>query len=83
MYLLLYLTTWCDAAVNSDDENREKIDPDKLRNGLNDYILSSNKAIVYKFFARYVRKVYSDSDIKTDLKNNEGLSFLTRLLQVT
>jgi hypothetical protein len=49
----------------------KKIDPDKLRNGLDDYILSSNKAIVYKFFARYVRKVYSDSDIKTDLKNNE------------
>jgi hypothetical protein len=44
--------------VNSDDENREKIDPDKLRNGLDDYISSSNKAIVYKFFARYMRKVY-------------------------
>jgi hypothetical protein len=53
--------------------------PDKLRNGLDDYILSSNKAIVYKFFARYVRKVYSDSDIKTDLKNNEGLSFIDRI----
>jgi hypothetical protein len=34
---------------------------------------------VYKFFARYVRKVYSDSDIKTDLKNNEGLSFVDRI----
>jgi hypothetical protein len=33
---------------------------------------------VYKFFARYVRKVYSDSDIKTDLKNNEGLSFVDK-----
>ena len=69
---------WRDAVVNSDDKNREKIDPDKLRNGLNDYISSSNKAIVYKFFARYVRKVYSDSDIKTDLKNNEGLSFIDK-----
>ncbi len=78
-YLLLYLTTCCDTVVNSDDENREKIDPDKLRNGLNNYILSSDKAIVYKFFARYVRKVYSDSDIKTDLKNNEGLSFVDRI----
>jgi hypothetical protein len=56
--------------VNSDDENREKIEPDKLRNGLEDYISSSNKAIVYKFFARYVKKVYSDSDIKKYLKNN-------------
>jgi hypothetical protein len=34
---------------------------------------------VYKFFARYLRKVYSDSDIKTDLKNNEGLSFVDRI----
>jgi hypothetical protein len=34
---------------------------------------------VYEFFARYVRKVYSDSDIKTDLKNNEGLSFIDRI----
>jgi hypothetical protein len=60
-------------------ENREKIDPDKLRNGLDDYILSSDKAIVYKFFAKYVRKVHSDSDIKTDLKNNEGLSFVDKI----
>ncbi len=41
--------------------------------------MSSDKAIVYEFFARYVRKVYSDSDIKTDLKNNEGLSFIDRI----
>ncbi len=34
---------------------------------------------MYKFFARYVRKVYSDSDIKTDLKNNEGLSFVHKI----
>ncbi len=34
---------------------------------------------MYKFFARYVRKVYSDSDIKTDLKNNEGLSFVVKI----
>jgi hypothetical protein len=67
------------SVVNSNDENREKIDPDKLRNGLNDYILSRDKAIVYGFFARYVRKVYSDSDIKTDLNNNEGLSFADRI----
>jgi hypothetical protein len=78
-YLLLYLTTQRDAVMNSDDENREKIDPDKLRNGLNHYILSSIKATVYEFFARYVRKVYSDSDIKTDLKNNEGLSFVDKI----
>jgi hypothetical protein len=33
---------------------------------------------MYKFFAKYARKVYSDSDIKTDLKNNEGLSFIDK-----
>jgi hypothetical protein len=42
--------------------------------------LSSDKAIGYKFFARYVRKVYSDSDINTDLKNNEGLSFIDKII---
>jgi hypothetical protein len=34
---------------------------------------------VYEFFAIYARKVYSDSDIKTDLKNNEGLSFVDKI----
>ncbi len=34
---------------------------------------------MYGIFARYVRKVYSDSDIKTDLNNNEGLSFIDRI----
>ena len=34
---------------------------------------------MYKFFARYLRKVYSDSDITTDLKNNEGLSFINKI----
>jgi hypothetical protein len=34
---------------------------------------------VYKFFASYMRNVYSDSDIKTDLKNNEGLSFIDKI----
>ncbi len=34
---------------------------------------------MYKFFARYVRKVYSDSDIKTDLKNNEGFLFVDKI----
>ncbi len=34
---------------------------------------------MYKYFARYVMKVYSDSDIKTALKNNEGLSFIDKI----
>jgi hypothetical protein len=34
---------------------------------------------VYKSFVRYARKIYSDSDIKTDLKNKEGLSFIDKI----
>ncbi len=34
---------------------------------------------MYESFARYLRKVYSDSDIKTNLKNNEGLSFIDKI----
>ncbi len=37
---------------------------------------------MYEFFARYARKVYSDSDIKTDLKNNEGLSFVDKITPI-
>jgi hypothetical protein len=62
-----------------EENNRVKIDPDKLRNGLDHYASSSNKAELYKFLARYVRKVYPDTDIKNDLKNNEGFSFIDRI----
>ncbi len=34
---------------------------------------------MYKILARYMKKVYSDSDIKIDLKNNEGLSFIDKI----
>ncbi len=34
---------------------------------------------MYELFARYMRKVYSDSDIKIYLKNNEGLSFIDKI----
>jgi hypothetical protein len=63
----------------TEDNNRVKIDPDKLRNGLDHYASSSNKAELYKFLVRYVRKVYSDTDIKKDLKNNEGFLFIARI----
>jgi hypothetical protein len=59
----------------SDDKNRDGIDPDKLKNGINDYPSSQGKEILYGFFARYVRKAHSDSAIKNELRNNEGLSF--------
>jgi hypothetical protein len=60
----------------SDDKNRDDIDPDKLKNGINDYPLSQDKEILYGFFANYIRKAHSDSGIKNELKNNEGLSFV-------
>ncbi len=59
-----------------DDKNREDIDPDKLKNGIDDYPSSQDKEILYGFFTRYVRKVHSDSAIKNELRNNEGLSFV-------
>ncbi len=64
----------------TEDNNRVKIDLDKLRNGLDHYTSSSNKAELYKFLARYVRKVYPDTDIKNDLKNNEGFLFIDRMI---
>jgi hypothetical protein len=63
----------------TEDNNRVKIDLDKLRNGLDHYTSSSNKAELYKFLARYVRKVYPDIDTKKDLKNNEGFLFIDRI----
>jgi hypothetical protein len=35
----------------TEDNNRVKIDPDKLRNGLDHYASSSDKAELYKFLA--------------------------------
>jgi hypothetical protein len=34
---------------------------------------------LYEFLARYVRKVYPDTDIKRDVKNNEGFSFIDKI----
>ncbi len=34
---------------------------------------------MYKFLARYARKVYPDTDIKKDLKNNEGFLFIDKI----
>jgi hypothetical protein len=63
----------------TEDNNRVKIDLDKLRNGLDHYASSSDRAELYEFLARYVRKVYPDTDIKNDLKNNEGFLFIDRI----
>ncbi len=74
-----YLTPYCNVFINTEVDNRDKIDPDKLRNGLDHFASSSNKAELYQFLARYVRKVHPDTDIKKDLKNNEGFLFIDRI----
>jgi hypothetical protein len=81
-YIVLFILlsdTILKCCYTTEDKNRVKIDPDKLRNGLDHSASSSNKAELYEFLARYVRKVYPDTDIKNDLKNNEGFSFIDRI----
>jgi hypothetical protein len=60
----------------TDDKKWDDIDPDKLKNGITDYPSPEEKEILYMFFARYVRKAHSDSAIKSELRNNEGLLFV-------
>jgi hypothetical protein len=60
----------------TDDKNRDDINPDKLKNGITNYPSPEDKEILYMFFARYVRKVHSNSSIKIELRNNEGLLFV-------
>jgi hypothetical protein len=60
----------------TDDKNRDNVDPDKLKNGITNYPSPEDKEILYMFFARYVRKAHSDSAIKSELRNNAGLSFV-------
>ncbi len=60
----------------TDDKNRDNIDPGKLKNGITNYPSPKDKEIVYMIFARYVRKAHSNSAIKGELRNNEGLPFV-------
>ena len=62
-----------------EDNNRDKIDPGKLMNGVHNFASSSDRRVLYEFLARYVRKVHPDTDIKKDLRNNEGLFFIDRI----
>ncbi len=77
--LILLSDTILHCPYITEDNNRVKIDPDKLRNGLDHYASSSDKAELYEFLARYVRKVYPDTVIKNDLKNNKGFLFIDRI----
>ncbi len=60
----------------TDHKNRDDIDPDKLKNGITNYPSPEEKEILYMIFARYVRKTHSNSAMKSELRNNEGLSFV-------
>ncbi len=61
---------------NTDDKDQKKVNPDKLKNGVQDFEGENEKELLYMFLAKYVRKTHSDSEIKQELKNNEGMSFL-------
>ena len=37
---------------------------------------------MYNFLAQYVRKVYPDTGIMRDLKNNEGMSFIDKITPI-
>ena len=69
-------TVLCSSSPRAASVNRDDIDPDKLKNGITDYPSPEDKEILYMFFARYVRKAHSNSAIKSELRNNEGLLFI-------
>jgi hypothetical protein len=62
--------------INSDDKDQNNVNPDKLKNGLRDFGGDKEKEVVYMFLVKYVRKTHSDSEIKRQLKSNEGMSFV-------
>jgi hypothetical protein len=67
------------AVFISVDNNRNEIDPDRLMNGLDSFTSSAERVSLHYFLSRYVRKVYPDTEIMRDLKNNEGLSFINKI----
>ena len=46
------------------------------KHGLQEFPSNEDKEVVYSFLAKYVRKTHSDCEIKRELKNNEGMSFV-------
>ncbi len=52
------------------------MNPDKLKNGLQDFGSDKEKEVLYMFLAKYVRKTHSDSEIKQELKSNKGMPFV-------
>ncbi len=59
------------------DNNRNKIIPDKLKNGIREYMMRvEEREELYKFIALYVWKVYSNTLIMRKLCCMTGYSFL-------
>ncbi len=59
------------------DEYRKKVLPDKLKNGIREYMMrAEEREELYEFIARYVWKVYSDTLISRELHCATGCSFL-------
>ena len=65
---------------NTDDKDRRKVNPDKLRHGVQEFETDNEKEILYMFLPKYVRKTHADSEIKQELKNNEDMSFLDLIM---
>jgi hypothetical protein len=58
----LHLTLENDSMKQTADENRKKVLPDKLKNGIREYMMRVEESEeLYKFIAHYVWKVYSDT----------------------
>ena len=62
--------------INTDNKDQKGVNPDKLKNGLQDFETDNEKEVLYMVLAKYVRKTHSDSEIKRELNSNEGMSFI-------
>jgi hypothetical protein len=61
------------------DNNRGSVDSDMLKEGMKNYMNSMAWVYLYKFIARYVRKVHPDSIITQDLSKIVGVSFINMI----
>ncbi len=50
-----------------------------LKEGMKNYMNSMARVYLYKFIARYVRKVHPDSIIMRDLSEHVGVSFINMI----
>ena len=62
-------------SLYAEDANWLSVDPDKLSEGISEYIQHDTMNVVYEFVAKYVSKLYSDSYITNRLQRNPGTTF--------